>query len=65
MTFEDVASAQRALKKHDGCEVEGRQIGLRFAEDRSAGGGGRGGGRGGFGRGGGRGGGRGRLLCIQ
>lgn len=56
MTFEDVASAQRALKKHDGCEVEGRQIGLRFAEDRSAGGGGRGGGRGSFGRGGGRGG---------
>lgn len=43
VTFEDVASAQRALKKHDGCEVEGRQIGLRFAEDRSAGGGGRGG----------------------
>lgn len=67
MTFDDVATAQRALKKHDGCEIEGRQIGLRFAEDRSTGGGGRGGGggwRGGGGggggwRGGGRGGGRG------
>lgn len=60
MTFTDVASAQKALKKHDGCEVEGREIGLRFAEDRTAKspGGGRGGGRGGggFGRGGGRGG---------
>ena len=57
VTFTDVASAQQALKNHDGCEVEGREIGLRFAEDRAAKspGGGRGGGRGGggFGRGGG------------
>ena len=61
MTFDDVATAKKALQKYDGHEVDGFNIGLRYAEDRPREGGstGRGGGRG-RGRGfGGRGGGRG------
>lgn len=60
MTFDDVASATKALNKLDGQEVDGFNIGLRYAEDRprdggSAGRGSAGGGRGRGGRGGGRG----------
>ncbi|KAL5491992.1 hypothetical protein EMCRGX_G017375 [Ephydatia muelleri] len=60
VTFDDVATAQKALKEYNGTTVDGREISLRFAEERSEGGGG-GGSGGGFGRGrGGRGGGFGR-----
>ena len=60
VTFDDVATAEKALKQYNGTSVDGREISLRFAEERSEGGGG-GGGGGGFGRGrGGRGGGFGR-----
>lgn len=50
-----MAAAKKALGEFDGHEVDGFNIGLRFAEDRPREGGstGRGGGRGG--RGGGRG----------
>ena len=58
VTFDDVATAKKALEKFDGHEVDGFNIGLRFAEDRpreggstGRGGGGRGGGRGRGGRG--------------
>lgn len=53
ITFEDVLAAENALKSLNGTVVDGRQVTLRFAEER-----GEGGGRGvrrdrGFGRGGG------------
>ena len=53
-TFDDVAAAQKALNEFDGHEVDGFNIGLRFAEDRPREGGsaGRGGGHGGGGFGG-------------
>ena len=64
--FDDIESATKALKKFNYSDVDGREIELRYAEERGeGGGGGRGGGGGGFrgGRGGGgrgfRGGGRG------
>ncbi len=49
--------AKKALSEHDGAEVDGFSISLRFAEDRPKESPGGGGGRGGFG---GRGGGGGR-----
>ncbi len=54
VTFDDVAAAKKALSEFDGHEVDGFNIGLRFAEDRprEGGSGGRGGGRGGGGFGG-------------
>ena len=74
VTFDDVATAKKALEQFDGQEVDGFNIGLRFAEDRPKEGGsagrsrgGRGGGFGGRGGGfGGRGGGRGNvdLYCV-
>jgi nucleolin len=58
--YDTVAMATKALKEHNGIEVDGQQIELRYAEDRSNDGtpssGGRGGGRGGRGGGRGRGG---------
>lgn len=77
VTFDDVSTAKKAMNDYDGTEVDGFNIGLRFAEDRpreSGGRGGRGGGDGGGyrGRGGGdgggfrgRGGGRGKVLCSD
>ena len=48
--------AEKMIKNHDGAEIDGFQISLRYAEDRNRDGGGRGGGRtpdfGGRGRGG-------------
>ncbi len=55
--FDDIGSATQALKQLNYTEVDGKTIELRYAEDRSEGGG-----RGGGGRGGGRGRGRGELL---
>ncbi len=55
--FDDVGMAKKALSEHDGAEVDGFSISLRFAEDRPKESPGGGGGRAGFG---GRGGGRGR-----
>ena len=50
-----MSGAKKALAKHDGAEVDGFNIGLRFAEDRppkeGSGGGFRGGSRGRGGRG--------------
>ena len=71
VTFDDIATAKKAQSEFDGHEVDGYNIGLRFAEDRpreggSAGRGGRGGGGfggGGFGRG--RGGGRGMAIIVS
>ena len=66
--FDDVESATKALKKFNYSDVDGREIELRYAEERGEGGGGGGfrgggggfrGGRGGGGFRGGRGGGRG------
>ena len=48
VTFDDVASAKKAMEQHDGVEIDGFVIGLRFAEERPRDGG-RGGGRGGGG----------------
>ena len=63
ITFEDVLAAENALKSLNGTTVDGRQVALRFAEEKAEGGRGvrrdRGGG-GGYGRGGGGGGGYGR-----
>ena len=52
--FDTIDSATQALKKLNYTEVDGKTIELRYAEDRSEGGGSRG-------RGGGRGRGRGQL----
>lgn len=61
ITFESISAAEKALKNYNGTQVDGREVTLRFAEDRGEGGsgGGRGGGRRGGGGGGygGRGGG--------
>ena len=76
ISFNDVKEATRAISDHDGTEVDGMTIALRYAEERGdrtpGGGGGRGGGGGwsggrGFGgRGrGGRGRGRGELLLEK
>ena len=69
VSFEDSSTAEKMMKKHDGTDIDGFQISLRFAEERNRDGGG-GGGRGGrtpdFG-GWGRGGSRGRgqsLSCV-
>ena len=59
VTFEDMDTAEKMIRKHDGADIDGFQISLRFAEDRNRGGGGGGGrtpdfggrGRGGRGRG--------------
>ena len=63
ITFESISAAEKALKNYNGTQVDGREVTLRFAEERGDGGsgGGRGGGRrggggsggGGYGRGGG------------
>lgn len=53
VTFDDVATAKKALSEYDGYEVDGKSIGLRFAEDRPR-----------DGASGGRGGGRGRGGCV-
>lgn len=59
ITFESIAAAEKALKNYNGTQVDGREVTLRFAEERGEGGssGGRGGGRrgdsGGYSRGGG------------
>ena len=79
ITFDDLPTAKKALDL-DGQEIDGFNIGLRFAEDKPRDSGGRGGGRGGGGgyggggydggRGRGRGGGRGEkfniilVLCV-
>ena len=72
ITFEDVATAKKMLNKHNGAQVDGRVIEMRFAEERrstpqSGGGGGRSWGRGGGGGGGfrGRGGGRGEVFIFH
>lgn len=66
--FDDIDTATKALKKHNGVIVNGRELELRYAEERSEGGGG-GGGRGQRspfgGRGGGRGGRGGRGLLTN
>ena len=70
VTFDDIATAKKMLNKHNGTEVDGCVIDMRFAEDRRSSGGGGGGGRG-WGRGGGgggfrgRGGGRGETLSLS
>ena len=62
ITFESISDAEKAIKSYNGTLVDGREVTLRFAEDRGEGGGGGGrggsrrGGGGGFGRGGGGGG---------
>lgn len=65
--FDDIDTATKALKKHNGVIVNGRELELRYAEERSEGGGG--GGRGQRspfgGRGGGRGGRGGRGLLTN
>ena len=54
LTFESIADAEKALKNYNGTQVDGREVTLRFAEERGdGGGGGGGGGRGGSRRGGG------------
>ena len=58
ITFESISAAEKALKNYNGTQVDGREVTLRFAEER--GDGGSGGGRGGGRRGGGGGGGYGR-----
>ena len=64
MSFEDSSTAEKMMKKHDGTDIDGFQISLRFAEERNRDGGGGRGGRtpdfGGRGRGGSRG--RGQSL---
>lgn len=60
VTFDDIPSAKKALGVHNNTDIDGRNIEIRFAEDRRGGGGGGGaprgggfrGGRGGRGRGG-------------
>lgn len=65
ITFEDIPTAKKMLNQHNGTEVDGCQIDMRFAEERrstpQSGGRGGGGGRG-RGRGGGFRGGRGDLC---
>ena len=59
VSFEDQGTADKMMKKHDGAEVDGFQISLKYAGERNRDGGGRGGrtpefggrGRGGRGRG--------------
>ena len=64
--FDDIDLATKALKKHNGVTVDGRELELRYAEDRSGGGGTPGGGRGGGGgRGRGRGGRGGESIIIM
>ena len=55
VTFDDIAAAKKAMADFNGQEVDGFQIGLRFAEDRQREGGSAGRGSGGRGRGGFRG----------
>lgn len=46
VTFDDIATAKKALEEHEGKEMNGNHIELRYADDRSRDGG-RGGRRGG------------------
>lgn len=47
VTFEDKSTAEKMIKQHDGTDIDGFHISLRFAEDRNRDGGGGGGGGGG------------------
>ena len=69
VTFDDQSTAEKMIKKHDGADIDGFQISLRYAEDRNRDGGGGRGGRtpdfGGRGRGGGWGRGNNILLVYH
>ena len=57
VTFEDISSADEAIKEMDGTDLDGRTIRVSEAQEqrpRGGGGGGRGGGGGGYGGGGNR-----------